>query len=378
MIKISKKRLWFYPILFGLLGAFLGLIVRFLFAYAAFDFPLKNIIHSHSHVMLLGFLFNALSILIWEHFTEGIDKISYKIYLALQVCVGGMLFAFIAQGYAFVSILFSTLHLWLSYVFVIRLWRRIHGNKHSILLIKYGIIFHFISSIGPYCLGPLMVLNMQESSWYQQAVFFYLHFQYFGVFFVWLLAVYLKIASIKLTKINVLMIAFSVIGLYAHSLDYSFDHWAIQLIGGISSITLSLLFIRFFKRVKRLPKEMVFIYSILIIISVSNIVGSFSSIASLVASNHFILIAWLHFLFLGLYIPFIWLQSPIKISSKFWLLYAVGVISSEVFLLFPERSFQFFNISIMWLLFIAYSIIFVCISSVHLNYLIKKQVYKVK
>ena len=138
----NKKHLLFYPILFGVLGAFLGLITRYLFVANSFGYPIKFIIHSHSHVMLLGFLFNTLSVFIWQHFTDGIDKLSYKIYLFMQVAVAGMLVAFILQGYAFYSILFSTLHLWLSYVFVVRIWKRLRDTSSNSRLIKIGIVFH--------------------------------------------------------------------------------------------------------------------------------------------------------------------------------------------------------------------------------------------
>ena len=179
MKSVPLKRLWFYPILFGFLGAFIGLILRYAFAGSISGFPIKNVLHSHSHVMLLGFLFNALVVLLWTNFTDGMDKRSYHYYLALQICVAGMLITFIIQGYALFSIIFSTLHLWISYVFLIRLWKRFNLNSHLILLAKVGIVLHFISSIGPYCLGPLMVLEMQGSPWYQQAIFFLFTFSVF-------------------------------------------------------------------------------------------------------------------------------------------------------------------------------------------------------
>ena len=192
----STKQLWFYPLIFGILGGLIGLVLRYAFTGAFTGFPLKNVLHSHSHVMLLGFIFNALIVFLWIFFTKGIDRLSFLYYIALQVCLSVMLVAFIIQGYALVSITFSTLHLWISYILLIRLWKRLDGNKNLVSLIKIGILFHFISSIGPYCLGPLMVLKMQESPWYQQAIFFYLHFQYFGSFFVWFLAVLFQKSSV--------------------------------------------------------------------------------------------------------------------------------------------------------------------------------------
>ncbi len=102
-----SKRLWSYPIFFGLLGAIMGLFLRYLFANPISAISLKNLVHSHSHVMLLGFVFNALIVLLWINFTKEIDKTSYRYYIALQVCMTAMFVAFILQGYAFFSILFS-------------------------------------------------------------------------------------------------------------------------------------------------------------------------------------------------------------------------------------------------------------------------------
>ena len=72
------KKLWQYPLIFGVLGTFIGLILRYAFTGAIVGFPFKNFMHSHSHVLLLGFIFNGLLILVWTNFTLGIDKISYR------------------------------------------------------------------------------------------------------------------------------------------------------------------------------------------------------------------------------------------------------------------------------------------------------------
>jgi len=373
MKAITAKQLWFYPILFGFLGAALGLILRYAFAEAIPAFPLKNLLHSHSHVMLLGLLFNALIVLLWSNFSKGIDGLSFRYYIALQVCVAAMLVTFIIQGYALHSILFSTLHLWLSYILLIRLWKRLEGNKQIVTLIKIGIVFHFISSIGPYCLGPLMAMDMQDSPWYQQAIFFYLHFQYFGSLFVWLLAGLLKRTTVILKKKHLFLITFSLICLYAHSLDYNFNHWSIRFFGGLGSILLFILFLNFKRAFLASRKPYRSIYLILIIIAFANILGSIPQIAHLVEDNRFILIAWLHLLFLGLFIPFIWVELPQKIGKPIWISYGIMLLFSEAILLFPTSLSQFFSTSVMWLLFAAYLGVFLSISIVHLTYLFKSK-----
>ncbi|WP_347923505.1 hypothetical protein [Pontimicrobium sp. SW4] len=370
---ITNKQLWFYPILFGFLGTTIGLVLRYAFTGEFANFPFKNVLHSHSHVMLLGFLFNALVVLIWGNFTSGIDKKSYQLYLALQVCVVGMLITFIIQGYALFSILFSTLHLWISYVLLIRLWKRLQGNRRFIQLIKVGILFHFISSIGPYCLGPLMAMGMQDSPWYQQSIFFYLHFQYFGSLFIWFLVVLLQRSTVILQKRHLQIIAISLIGLYTHSLDYSFNHWAIQLIGSLSSIGLLVVLLSFWRAFMFVKRPYQVIYFILLFIAFCNIIGSHPFIASQVEQNRFLLIAWLHLLFLGLYVPFIWIELKHKISNYTWIIYSIAFLFSQLILVFPNTLYNLLDISVMWLLFIAYFGVFLSVSVVHLTYLFKSK-----
>ncbi|NOQ91825.1 MAG: hypothetical protein GQ552_03810 [Flavobacteriaceae bacterium] len=369
---MNPKKLWTYPLLFGVIGAFIGLVLRYAFTGSSIVFPFKNVLHAHSHVMLLGFLFNALLALIWTKFTNGIDKVSYKLYVALQLSMSIMIIAFIMQGYALYSILFSTLHLWLSYILLIRLWKRLEGNKFLIQLIKAGIIFHFVSSLGPYALGPLMVMDMKESPWYQQAIFFYLHFQFLGLFFTWMLAVLLQKTAAIITKKHVVGISISLVFLYAHSLDYNFDHWLIQLFGGFGSILLFLILLSFKNVFLKLENRFRMIYYTILTVAIINILGSIPIVAKLVINNHFMLIAWLHFLFLGMYIPFIWVFLKQKINLYIWILYGFTVILSEAVLVFPNELSQWFSISIMWLLFIIYLSMFLIITTVHLNYLFSR------
>lgn len=217
-----------------------------------------------------------------------------------------------------------------------------------------------------------MILNLQESPWYQQAVFFYLHFQYFGAFFTWFLAVFLKNTSIQITKQHVFFIGISLIGLYAHSLDYNFNHWVIQVIGGASSILLLYVFLNFFPSIKTVKKCYQNMYGILMIVAICNLIGSFPTIVSLIQTNHSLLIAWLHFLFLGLFVPFIWIECPIKISLGTWITYSLFIFISETLLLFPSKAYQLLNIPITWLLLIAYLGVFMCISIIHLKFLFIK------
>ena len=311
-------------------------------------------------------------ILVWKYFTEGIDKWSYRYYLILQGCVLVMLVAFLIEGYAFYSILFSTIHLWISYVLLIRLWKRIKEHNTLTQFVKYGIIFHFTSSLGPYILGPLMILEMHNSPWYQQAIFFYLHFQYFGVFFVWMLAIIFIKSKLILTKNNSYVIITSLIILFTHSLDYSFDHYLINILGFGASLFLFLFLLKIKNELFDFQKKYKSLFGIILLIAFLNIIGSIPVVANLVVESRFLLIAWLHFIFLGLYVPFIWISFETKIHSFLWITYAFFVLMTEVCLVFPGTIGKVLPISLMWLLFVTYLGVFILISIVHFKLIFEK------
>jgi len=54
------------------------LVLGYAFTGDISTFPFKNVLHAYSHVILLGFLFNALLILVGINFTQTIDKISFR------------------------------------------------------------------------------------------------------------------------------------------------------------------------------------------------------------------------------------------------------------------------------------------------------------
>ena len=361
------KKLWTFPLLFGIIGALIGLVLRYAYTGGiTIPFNFKNTLHAHSHVMLLGFLFNALLVFVWVNFTIVMDKISYRYYIAMQFCMALMVVAFILQGYALYSILFSTLHLWISYILLVRLWKRLNGEKEILLLVKVGIVFHFLSSLGPYALGPLMVLDLNNSPWYRQAVFFYLHFQFLGVYFIWMFALLAKKVKLKIHKKMMIGISTSLVFLYAHTLDYSFDHWAIQLFGGMGSVLLFVLLLKFRFSFTASSIGIRNIYYIVLVVALFNIAGTFPMIAELVVNNRFILIAWLHFLFLGLYVPFIWVFTDKKIHLWIWIVYLISVIITELVLLFSSLSLKYTPISIMDLLFYSYLLLFISLSLIHI------------
>jgi len=113
-------------------------------------------------------------------------------------------------------------------------------------------------------------------------------------------------------------------------------------------------------------KELKSVYFIVLTVAAINIAGTFPWIAELVINNRFILIAWLHFLFLGLYVPFIWVFISNDIPKAYWIIYLLSFVFTEVILVFPNMLQNFTSVSAMHQLFYSYFLMFIGISLIHI------------
>ena len=115
-----------------LIIAFLGVLLRLFYIV---DVPInyRFIVHSHSHVALLGWLYTALTSLIYYVYLRDkpITK-KYKIlFWSTQITIIGMMISFPFAGYALFSILFSTLFLFGSYFFTF-LFLKYTSEEHKL------------------------------------------------------------------------------------------------------------------------------------------------------------------------------------------------------------------------------------------------------
>ncbi|HLT05934.1 MAG TPA: hypothetical protein VK014_00315 [Cyclobacteriaceae bacterium] len=167
-------------------AALMGLVLRgaFIWEFSWLDY--RNLLHGHSHVAMLGWVYLALYALICYRFIP-IEKRRMPTYARLfwftQLTVVGMMVSFPIQGYGAVSIFFSALHILASYRFLYLVWKH-HVARHpsSSLMLKTALVFMAVSTIGVWSLGPLAVTGGRNSILYQLAIQFYLHFQFHGWF----------------------------------------------------------------------------------------------------------------------------------------------------------------------------------------------------
>lgn len=163
----------------------IGLLMRWQFVKPTPGLNYTFFLHAHSHVALLGWVHAVLAIALPRAFlAPEISRRPYQVIFWLsQICVLGMLLSFPIQGYALISITFSTLFLFCSYALAYYLRRDTRGDLSlSRRLLEAGLFFMVISSLGPWSLGPIMALKLAKSAPYYLSIYFYLHFQYNGWF----------------------------------------------------------------------------------------------------------------------------------------------------------------------------------------------------
>jgi len=173
-----------------MLIAIVGVILRYKIAWSLPIIDQKYFLHAHSHFAFAGWVSQALMALLTGYLYEKNSKANFNKYKLLQfanlLTAYGMLFSFAAQGYAFLSILFSILSILVSYFFVFVYWRdltALKSNSSSHYWFKAALIFNAISSAGPFVLAYMMATKHVIQNLYLASVYFFLHFQYNGWFF---------------------------------------------------------------------------------------------------------------------------------------------------------------------------------------------------
>lgn len=177
------------------LVALLGLLLR-VFVITDVSANYRYLVHAHSHLALLGWVYVSLTSLIYFLFLKEakINKLYRRIFWFTQITILGMLLTFPFQGYALLSIIFSTLFLIASYFFAWMVIKKVpqeYKSRFSFRCVKAALIYMIISSIGPWALGAIMSTLGSTSIWYKIAIYFYLHFQYNAWFILALIGILL-------------------------------------------------------------------------------------------------------------------------------------------------------------------------------------------
>ena len=161
-----------------------GVALRYLQLY---NLPLNYlfILHAHSHFAFSGWMFFSIALLIAPLCSGEQLSLGFKYVLIIAlVSAYGMLLSFSWQGYRSVSIGCSTLFVWVTFRFTYLVFKsnllKNRVNSTAYELIRGSLVLLCLSALGPFTLGPLAALGLKNTPYYQDAVYFYLHFQMNG------------------------------------------------------------------------------------------------------------------------------------------------------------------------------------------------------
>lgn len=164
----------------------MGLLLRYVFIGEIPWMDYRNMLHAHSHVAMLGWVYLILYAYLIDFFVPSAKQTSpfyNRLFWFTQFTVLGMMVSFPLQGYGAVSITFSSLHIIGSYLFSWGIWKDMEIRDPNIrLMVRSSIAFLVISTFGIWCMGPVMALQLRNDPIYMVVVQFYLHFQFNGWF----------------------------------------------------------------------------------------------------------------------------------------------------------------------------------------------------
>jgi len=342
-------------------AAVLGVVLR---SFHLLGIPInyKFIVHTHSHIALLGWVYMAIATLLYRLYLQSreLDKKYRRIFWFTQITLGGMLVTFPFQGYALFSIIFSTLFLIASYWFTWFFLNNVPNSlkkANSYKCIKYALWYMVVSSLGPWILGGVMNTLGAASIWYRLAIYFYLHFQYNG----WMI----------FALMGVLFYVFEQNDIQVPQAGFKRFFWSMNMgivltfflstlwlnppavffiMGGLGAILQIIAFTILFSMVFKLKsrfyepftsfqisifKTVAFIFGVKIMLQLISSIPYFSNLAAIITD---FTIGYLHWTFLGVVTIglFLFLDyfEILKLPQRAYLLYVLGFVGTEALIFY--------------------------------------------
>ncbi len=363
------------PFLFFFLASCLGLLLRWNFISPVPGINFSYWLHAHSHIMFLGWVFNMISLaFIQEHIPIEKQKRYERLFLLMQVLLLGMLISFPLQGYGVYSILFSSLHTLMAGIFSFWFFRDTKNLTFdaSRWLARIALVFFLLASLGPLSLGPLMVIGMAKTDWYYFAVYYYLHFQYNGVFTFSVLSLLFGLLKEKEIKFDLLIVKrfvylmlVSCVAGYSLSLLWAKPGLIFNILGWVAVLMQLVAFSYFIKIIRAIPKAVINHYSVstrvlflvaLLSFAVKLVLQTLSAhpgIAHLAYEVRNYVLAYLHLVLIGMISAFLlgwsiekkWIREPNKLILA---LFLIGFAGMELIMVNPlplnDRIVNFANL----------------------------------
>lgn len=311
-----------------------------------------NVLHGHSHLAILGWAFLGVFVTFLAILWPQIKNKRHAIILTLAIFTASILMflAFLYEGYAMYSIIMSTIHIFVEYWAIVYIYRQLKAQDHlpkvGKLFIHGSLIALFISTLGPFGLGYLGAMGLRETDLFDMAIYLYLHFQYNGWLFLFLIGLFILILQQK--RINLQTTAFRsgfwiyLITLFPWSLSAISYAELSPLLDRLATIGLigqwvGVLFILYGMVIswKPIQRRMANITSLTLLLTIVLLLfksvmelGLISpSLASLVFNTRSVIIGYLHFTLLGFVSLFILTQlQMLKVIDTNRTLFSYGMI----------------------------------------------------
>ncbi|HJV46463.1 MAG TPA: hypothetical protein VJ824_12160 [Bacillota bacterium] len=294
----------------------LGLILRLKMIIPIIpELQFMHLVHAHSHVAFLGWVyFMLIAILVKYCLPEHVhNSPSMKfIFYGTHLSVLGMLISFTLQGYALFSILFSTIHIFLSYFFAFVYFK--HRKNHLPLIVQLffntGVILMLLSSVGPWALAVVGAKGLSNTPIFNVFIFLYLHLQYNGWFtFILMGTTYLLLDlpySIKQAKWQYAILLSSVFPSFIPAIMwYGLPSVleGIGIVGAILQLVATTLFLKIVWKLYGKEKSAQWLLQIsFLCLGIKSLMETFESLpilAEMIPSNRQVIIGYLHLTLLG-------------------------------------------------------------------------------
>jgi hypothetical protein len=199
-----KKDLLFWALVNFLIVALLGVLMRYKIAFEFPYFSQKHLQHAHSHFAFYGWLSHIVIVLLTKFyrdvFTEHVVRVIERfVFLGLFLSYG-MLISFLYQGYGLYSILFSTLAFLNTIIIAFYFFHYLFPHIKSIQSVRWILLaffYNLISSLGTFYLGYIFSSGKVDQNIYLASVYYFLHFQYNGWFFLACLGLFFRWGEIS-------------------------------------------------------------------------------------------------------------------------------------------------------------------------------------
>lgn len=338
--------------------ASLGLLLRskMLFSIPFIDF--KYLLHAHSHFAFGGWVTLALlSLMTYQILPSQYNRKSVYKWLLAGVLVNafGMLFSFPFEGYAFFSILFSTLFIFSTYgfafVFIKDIIQSPAGKSVKILSVS-AMVYMAISSVGAFTLAYLLATKSNNVYLSKDAIYTYLHLQYNGFFTLAVFALmlhYIKAENKHTVRfahlLNLSVIPSMFISYLWHYPDIitrivAFAGCLLLMVCVISFLIMMRASMHLFKNLKRISKQIAALA--MISFALKMIFQSLTIIpflGPLIFTNRPVIIGFLHLVLLGfisLYLLAHFIQTDLlrdtKMATCALCIFIIGIVINEVVL----------------------------------------------